>query len=272
MRPEVPIIDLPLHMPRHAFTTRDVARAGDVWRAFQEAAVLGSTACGWPPARYRTDGVAFVVRSMRVTHIREVRYGEALRAQTWVRDFRRGILSNREIRLNDGGGDTVASASQQWAHVRADLRPTRASASLLAAFPEEDHGESPVIPAFEESAGERHTLTFGCWHTWMDPIGHANHPAYLDWADEAIAVRLADVGLDPAAVRPIAEELTWRSGVVAGEQVTVSFHLAGRTHSDEAVFVHDISVGERHCARATLVRTLEPGGSEALFASFGAAG
>ena len=28
-----------VHLPRHAFSARDTARAGDIWRAFQEVAV-----------------------------------------------------------------------------------------------------------------------------------------------------------------------------------------------------------------------------------------
>ena len=65
-----------LHLARSAFTPRDVARAGDVWRVFQEAAVAGSSAVGWPPGRYRETGTAFVVRQMTVVHHRETRFGE----------------------------------------------------------------------------------------------------------------------------------------------------------------------------------------------------
>ena len=86
-------VQLDLHIPRHAFSVREVARAGDIWRAFQEAAVLGSSAVGWPPPRYRQEDCAFVVRSMVVRHHAEAQYGEPVRATTWVRNFRRGLLT-----------------------------------------------------------------------------------------------------------------------------------------------------------------------------------
>ena len=103
-------LSFPFIFPRHAFSVRDAPRAVDVWRCFQEAAVTGSTLCGWPPHRYREQGSAFVVRSMTVVHF-EPKYGDALTAQTWVANFRRGIFSRREIR--DGSG-VVAAASQEW--------------------------------------------------------------------------------------------------------------------------------------------------------------
>ena len=125
------------HLPRHAFSVRDAARAGDIWRCFQEAAVEGSTRCGWPPSRYREEGSAFVVREMTVVHHREPSYGQPLDVMTWVANFRRGILTTREIRLSFEG-QPVAAASQEWVHVTEGLKPVRASAECQAAFAPED--------------------------------------------------------------------------------------------------------------------------------------
>src|SRR5690606_21392434 len=77
-------------LPRSAFTPRETARAGDVWRLFQGVAVGGSIQAGWPPERYREEGVSFVVRSMVVVHHREAIYGERLVGTTWPSRFRRG--------------------------------------------------------------------------------------------------------------------------------------------------------------------------------------
>ena len=105
-------VALSLHIPRHAYSVRERARAGDIWRAFQEAAVLGSSAVGWPPPRYREEDCAFVVRRMIVLHHAECTYGEPVQARTWVKDFRRGLLTTREIRLTGTGGRRLADASQ----------------------------------------------------------------------------------------------------------------------------------------------------------------
>jgi len=77
-----PLQRFPATLPRHAFSARNAARAGDLWRSLQEVAVEASTRVGWAPMRYRAEGSAFVMRTMTVDHVREARYGEALVART----------------------------------------------------------------------------------------------------------------------------------------------------------------------------------------------
>src|SRR5690606_7203923 len=91
-------------LPRSAFTPRETARAGDVWRLFQDVAVGGSIQVGWPPARYRDEGVSFIVRSMVVVHHAETIYGEALTGTTWPSRFRRGLFFRRECRVRSPRG------------------------------------------------------------------------------------------------------------------------------------------------------------------------
>ena len=93
------ILDLPAAMPRHAFSTRDRARAGHVWRVFQELAVQGSAACGWPPHRYRAAGSAFVVRRMTVVHHREVLYGESWLFLKFLHEGQGGKYRDKTLRF-----------------------------------------------------------------------------------------------------------------------------------------------------------------------------
>src|SRR5690606_37881573 len=83
-----PFWEFPVALPRNAFSARDAARAGDLWRAFQEVAVGASTRAGWSARRFSEAGTAFVVRTMSVRHARETYYGEPLHARTWVCRFR----------------------------------------------------------------------------------------------------------------------------------------------------------------------------------------
>ena len=246
-----------LILPRSAFSPRERARAGDVWRAFQDLAVGDSIAAGWPPERYRDEGVSFVVRSMRAVHHRETRYGERLVGRSWPSRFRRGMLFRRECRLAGPDGAPLASATQGWVHVGADLSPARASEALVAAF-RPDEREPPIeLPPHEPlSGGVEHTFELECWHTWMDPLGHVNHPAYVDWADEATSRAMIARGLDPVDLRPVAESARYRSGVRATERVTISTRVTGRTEGGAAVLRHDVSVGEREAARVVTVRRL----------------
>jgi acyl-CoA thioesterase FadM len=89
----------------------------------------------------------------------------------------------------------------------------------------------------------------------MDPLAHVNHPAYVDFADEATSRAMLEVGLDPVQLAPIAEETTFKSGVVAGDRVLVETRVIGRLE-DAAVLEHRISAGERLCARVVAIRAL----------------
>ena len=229
-----------------------------MWRAFQEVAVDASSAAGWPPSRYRDERCAFIVRSMVVVHAREARYGERLCGRTWVSRMRREMFSTREVRIESDAG-LLAAARQEWVHVSAELEPVRGSAALLAAFPPVDGPEgdrSPELPATARSLerGAPHILELEAFHTWMDPLDHANHPAYVDWADEAVSRALARAGVAPVRLVPIAEEATFRSGVRAAERVQVESVPAGITATGDVVLEHRVLVGERLCATVTTVR------------------
>ncbi len=166
-------------LPRNAFSPRETPRAGDVWRLFQDVAVGGSIQAGWPPERYRAEGVSFIVRSMVVVHHREARYGEHLVGRTWPSRFRRGMFFRRECRVRSAEEGPVASATQEWVHVSADLALVKASDALASAFAVEEHEPPIELPAFERVSDARtHRSELECWHTWMDPLGHVNHPAY----------------------------------------------------------------------------------------------
>ncbi|MCC6878072.1 MAG: hypothetical protein IT378_27415, partial [Sandaracinaceae bacterium] len=167
--------ELTLLLPRSAFTPREVARAGDVWRAFQDLAVFASIEVGWPPQRYRREACSFVVREMSVVHARETWYGEALRGRTCISRVRREMFFQRECELEGDGASLIARATQQWVHVSADLVPARAPASLTGAFAVHAALAPVDLPAFEPIEGAReHVFELECWHTWMDPLGHVH--------------------------------------------------------------------------------------------------
>lgn len=207
-------------IPRHACSPRDACRAGDLWRLVQEVAVRDSTERGWPPSRYRAAGTGFVVRAITGIHHREAGYDEAIEAETWVGDLRRGVLLRRETRLSG-----VLTASVEWVHIGPDGGIARAPAELLAAFTARpDGGPGAVLPAFdpiEPVALPEFRLT--PWWTEMDPLGHTNHPRYVDWAEEAVCRWLAGRNVDPIGLVPVAEHVRYLSAARAGDRI----HLAG---------------------------------------------
>lgn len=264
--------DLPYRLPRYAFSARDAARAGDLWRLCQEAATEASGLVGWPPTRYRTEGIGFIVREMTCVHHRETAHGEPLVATTWVRDFRRGMITTREVRIHGPSGP-LASATQEWVHVKADperkkpdsppLKPARGSPDLLAAFvPVDGDGPMTVPERVSTLDGPVHTFTFDAWHVWMDPLHHANHPMYVDWAEEALARVVAARGGPPLDVVPVAERVHWRAGVGPAQQVTVGLRPAGRTAAGDVVLEATYTADGTEVASATLVRRLRGGGDD----------
>jgi acyl-CoA thioesterase FadM len=255
-----PMIEMTTTLPRHAFSARDAARAGDMWRLFQEVAIEASTRCGWPPMRYRQEQNAFIVRSVCARHDLEATYGEPLQCTTWVSRMRREMFSTREIRVRSARG-AISAARQEWVHVSSSLEPTRAPRSLLEAFPEEPGPEDdrPVdLPPIATPIGPRspHVFTFQAWWTWMDPLDHVNHPAYVDFCDEAIARALHRAGWSPLAIVPVAEHAVFRSEIVAEDEVCVESMPRGMTADGAAVIGHRVSVGDRLCATLTTVRRL----------------
>lgn len=264
-----PVWEFPLRLPRHAFSSRDAARAGDVWRCFQEAAVEASTRAGWSPQRYRAANTAFLVRAMTVVHHDEATYGQQTRARTWVSRFRRGMLSTREVRLLCEG-EPVVSGTQEWVHVSADLKPKRAPEELTAAFPVHEEDASVTLPSYDEDQGSTFEFAFRPWHTWMDPLAHVNHPAYVDWCDEAVSRRMDAAGLSPVSLQPVAEKATFRSGAEAQDEVVVQTRRVGRTAEGAVALAHRIlKGGDVVCADAITVRTLSDGDPGPLWAALG---
>lgn len=256
-----------LLLPRHAFSARDTARAGEVWRTFQDAAVIGSSRCGWSPQRYTAEQCAFVVRQQTVVHHREMQFGEAVRAETWVESFKRGIFSTRQTRLFVGD-ERVGAATQDWVHVsnvNGRMRACRASADLLSSFQELAREPVVTLPAMEEVAGRPFTFGFTAWHCRMDPLDHANHPAYIDWCEEALAREVVAAGLKPVDVVPVAERVRYKAGVLGGDDVQLACALVGRTSAGDAVIDFTVRVDEEVKAEARLVRRMTSGSGD-LFA------
>lgn len=247
-----------LALPRVAFSRREVARPGEVWRVFQQIAIDGSARRGWPPARYAREGCAFVMRSMRVVHDREIRYGAQLEGKTSCVRIRRDMFFTRRSAILDDEG-TVARTYQEWAVVSAAIEPMRANSGLVEAFAPADADVLPEVvlptvhtPLERELAPLEHDALF----CETDPLDHVNHTVYVDWCDGAIARALVQAGLSPADLVPRAEEATFRAAVAPGDRAHVATWLRGCTPDGALVFDHEVRVRERVAASLRTVRSL----------------
>jgi acyl-CoA thioesterase FadM len=263
-----PVWEFPLTLPRNAFTARETPRAGDIWRLCQDVATRASIGAGWPPARFRVENVAFIVYKMTLLHEAETPYGALLDTKTWVSRLRRRTLCTREVRVRCAG-QPVAAATQEWVHVDFEtLKPRQASHETAGAFPETDVGSSIAMPKFDALRGAEDEMVFDMWQTWSDPLAHANHPAYIDWCDEVTSRRMVTAGLDPVLLRPIAEQVSFRSSILPGERVTVRTKRVGVIGSDAVVLKHHLETDRGPAADAISVRGLAEVSGEALIAAW----
>jgi acyl-CoA thioesterase FadM len=231
-------------------------------------ATRASISSGWPPSRFGIEGVAFIVYKMTVRHEAETPYGAVLDTQTWVSRLRRRTLCTREVRVRTGGR-LVAAATQEWVHVDGDtLKPRQGSPEAAAAFPETDVEPSVIMPKFDELPGAEDQFVFDMWQTWSDPLAHANHPAYIDWCDEATSRRMHASGIDPVDLRSIAEQVAFRSSVLPGERVTVRTKRVGVIGTDTVVLKHHLETDRGPAADATSVRTLANRSGETLISAW----
>jgi len=244
----------PYELPRNAFSARDAARAGDIWRAFQDIAVGSSSRAGWPPRRLREIGSSFVVRSQYVVHHQETAFGEQLRGESWVINFRRETLSARGVRLLHGE-EPVASGVQEWVHINLEGRACRAPSPLvqgLAVHP--DGPELPSLPEFETfEDGESFETSIQVQFVQMDPLDHVNHPAYIDFVDESLARWLYEKGIAPLEIAPVAESATFYVPIKAPSIARIKTTLIGFTPRGDAVFDHEVGTDEE--PRCTKLRT-----------------
>ncbi len=195
-----------------------------------------------------------------MVHHRPTSYGDTLETKTWVSRLRRRTLSTREVRV-ELGGDLVAAATQEWVHVDLEtLKPKQGSREAAAAFAETDRGPSVKMPEHQAAPGNvEHRFSFEMWHTWADPLAHANHPAYVDWCDEATSRRMHAQGVDPALLRPIAETVTFRSAVLPDEEVVVTTRRVGVVGTEAVALAHELRTERGVAAEAITVRGLAEG-------------
>ena len=207
----------PLRLPRHAVSPRQVARAGDVWRLFQEAAVQASSDAGYPPSRYAEEQIAFIVGQMTVEHHRaRLRRGRA--RVDLIRRNLRGTIAQRELRLETPLG-LLASASQRWVHVSmaGGALPMPGWARRASRLRAHRGPRCRRAPRAREASvtGRLGTASGSRSGTAGWTPGARQPPRPIDRADEA-RHRMAASGLDPAGPVPIWEDVRFRQAAVAG--------------------------------------------------------
>ena len=168
-------------------------RTSGLLRYAQDVAWQHSEARGFDRAWYAARGLAWVVRAVELEVARPIGMGLPLAVSTAVVAHRR-IWARRlaEVRLPDG--EIGARVVTDWVILDSRGRPVRIPTEIESGFPTSPtRGEilrvAPSPEPFEAATSLRvrpHEL---------DPMGHVNNAAYLDWLEEALLDR---AGAGPA--------------------------------------------------------------------------
>jgi acyl-CoA thioesterase FadM len=162
-------------------------RASAHLRACQEIAFAHSEAVGFALAWYEQHRFFWILRRIRFATHHAARYGHALTYTTRVLGARRVFARRKTTARRESDGVTVATCIADWIFTREGAAINRIDEGLARAFPS---FAEPITPMpLEEVAAPadaaRRTLTFRT--TDLDDMRHANHTAYVDVLDDAIA-------------------------------------------------------------------------------------
>ncbi len=178
-----------------------IVRTSALLRYAQDVAWVHSERLGFDRAWYRGRDLAWVVRCAELAVLRPMPLGTVLDVTTRVIGFRKVWARRRtEARLADG-------ALSMWGHtdwVMTDGRgrPTRVPAEFPGRFDAPPGSFEPgrvPLPSTPAGAQAHHGVVRP---QDLDPMGHVNNAAYLDYLEEALlGVEGAGAGLIDAVPR-----------------------------------------------------------------------
>ena len=101
----------------------------------QEAAIAHSTAVGWDPSRYRSNGIGWLARSHTITYLQPAFVAEDVEVQTWVVDMKKVTSLRRYEIVRRTDAVTLATAETQWVFVNLQsFKPLRIPTGIRESF------------------------------------------------------------------------------------------------------------------------------------------
>jgi len=162
-------------------------RAASLLRHAQDVAWLHSERLEYGRAWYEARGVGWVVRGIDLLIDQPPHSNEVITATTSLAGFRH-VMARRHTRLFTASGRVIADAAIDWVMTDAEGRPSRFPAEFEAFVERVGATFLPIkIPATPPDSSLTHTVEIPLRTSDIDPLGHVNHAAWLEIAEEALA-------------------------------------------------------------------------------------
>ena len=178
-------------------------RSSGFLRFAQDLAWLHSEGAGFGRTWYRERGLFWLIRAVQLDVTADVAYGEQLAVSTEVAGFRR-VWGRRhsEFRLA-ATGRVVAEAIIDWVLLNSRGAPSRVPAEILAAFDEVPAMFTPLRVEQQAVPGRASRIEFNARQADIDPMGHVNNAAYVDYLEQHLleAGRRAELRRRPRRYR-----------------------------------------------------------------------
>lgn len=167
-------------------TSSGVLRMSAYLRYMQDVAWVHSALAGFDLDWYRAQGVFWLVRCLELRVERGTRPGAELDVSTEVTSVRR-IWARRASEFRDGAHDLTAHAVADWVMTTAAGTPTRVPDALRAVFDPHAASFEPAHVRLEATPVDAAMSTIAVRPRDIDPMGHVNNAAYVDYVEEHLA-------------------------------------------------------------------------------------
>jgi acyl-ACP thioesterase len=162
-------------------------RSSGYLRFAQDLAWIHSEGAGFGRHWYGERGLTWLARSVELEILAEVEYGAEVAVSTEVIGFRRVWARRRSEFKPLGGERMLAVAITDWVLLNSRGHPVRPPAEIIDAFPAGLASFSPLRLELPSPPPDTTRLEFSPRLADLDPMGHVNNAAYLDYVDEHLA-------------------------------------------------------------------------------------
>jgi len=171
-------------------------------RYAQDLAWLHSTGSGFGREWYGERGLTWLVRAAELDVHTPARFGQLLEVSTEVLGFRRVWARRQSEFRHTDAGELLATAIIDWVLLNRAGSPTRVPADIVAAFPGVAEISLPPLRVTLPSVPANAEVSeFRARRSELDPMGHVNNAAYLDYVDELLAGTGTDDSVESALRR-----------------------------------------------------------------------